>query len=382
MATLIVLTAGGTGGHVFPAAALAEVLQARGFDLMFITDERTADPDGALGSARIFRVSGGGLSGRSLLARLRGLLLLSSGALEARSILKAERPAVVVGFGGYAAVPAVAAALLCRIATVIHEQNAVLGRANRLLAGRVDRVTYAVKPTRKLPDGSHERVVHVGMPVRAAIAAAAGAPYPLLAAGGPVRLLIIGGSQGARVLSEVVPEAVAHLDADGRSRLRIVQQCRPEDLERVRGVYEAAGVEAELASFFDDIAERLTACHLVIARAGAAFLADLTVIGRPAILVPLPGAIDDHQTANAAILADAGAAWLMPQPAFTPDALSERLTALIGAPEQLAAAAAASAGLGRADAAERLADVVSGLAESARPGSGEPAATGPGGAAE
>lgn len=362
MAALIALTAGGTGGHVFPAAALAEVLQGRGFRLAFVTDRRTGDQSGALGAAETVRVSGGGLAGGGVVAKLRGLASLAAGVLQARSILNTLKPVVVVGFGGYASAPAIAAALLSRCGTVLHEQNAVLGRANRLFAGRVDRVAIAVKPTQRLPNAARDRIVHVGMPVRPAIAAAAATPYPAIDLDGPIRLLISGGSQGARVLSEVVPAALARLDRQVCARLRIVQQCRPEDLDSVRRAYSEAGIEAELKSFFDDFADRLAACHLLIGRAGASTVADVTVVGRPAILVPLPSAIDDHQTANAAIVAEAGAGWLLQQPDFTADALAERLSALFAGPETLAQAAAASAGIGRADAAERLADVVCALA--------------------
>jgi UDP-N-acetylglucosamine--N-acetylmuramyl-(pentapeptide) pyrophosphoryl-undecaprenol N-acetylglucosamine transferase len=239
--------------------------------------------------------------------------------------------------------------------TVLHEQNAVLGRANRLLAPKADLLALSYAATARVPAGCTSAVV--GNPVRPALAALAGQFYPEITEAG-LRLLVLGGSLGARIFADVVPGAVAALPEALRGRLMVTQQCRPEDLNRVRTAYEAAGVPAELSPFFPDVAGRLASAHLVVARAGAGTLAELACAGRPGILVPLPIAIDDHQRANARALEEAGAAWVMPQPEFTPDALAARIAALFGDPAGLARAAASAARLGRPQAAQNLADLV------------------------
>lgn len=364
-APLIVLAAGGTGGHVFPAEALAGALLERGLRLALVTDRRGEAYGGTLGQLETHRIHAGGLAGRGPLARLRGLGQLALGILQARTLLRRLDPAVVVGFGGYASVPGMVAATLAHRPTVIHEQNAVLGRANRLLAGRVDRIATSFPQVAHLDPRLADRLVHTGMPVRAAITALGGPPYPTPEADGPFHLLILGGSQGARILSEVVPAALARLPEALKSRLVVAQQCRPEDLAQVEQAYAASGIRATLASFFADAPERMAAAHLVIARAGASTVAELIALGRPAILVPYPHAIDDHQTANAHAVAEHGGAWLMPQTDFTPETLAARLDRLLCAPETLARTAACAHRAGRADAARRLADLVSGLCSTA-----------------
>ncbi|ARJ66991.1 undecaprenyldiphospho-muramoylpentapeptide beta-N-acetylglucosaminyltransferase [Magnetospirillum sp. ME-1] len=358
---LIALAAGGTGGHVFPAEALASVLLDRGYRLALITDKRGAAYGGTLGKLETFRISAGGIAGRGKLSALRSALELGVGIIQARSILKRIRPAAVIGFGGYASVPGMAAASLAGIPTAIHEQNAVLGRANRLLAARVRRIATSFAEVSHVEARLAPKLVHTGMPVRAAILAQRDNAYPEIGSEGPIELLVLGGSQGARILSEVVPAALARLPESLRSRIRIAQQCRPEDLDGVRRAYGGTGIDATLDSFFADVPERLARAHLVIARAGASTVAELTTLGRPAILVPYPFAIDDHQTANAHAVEDSGGAWLMQQDSFTPETLASRLDSLFTQPETLVRTAQCARNSGRPNAAQALADLVVGL---------------------
>ncbi|KIL96800.1 UDP-N-acetylglucosamine--N-acetylmuramyl-(pentapeptide) pyrophosphoryl-undecaprenol N-acetylglucosamine transferase [Paramagnetospirillum magnetotacticum MS-1] len=358
---LIALSAGGTGGHVFPAEALASVLLERGYHLALITDKRGAAYGGTLGKLETFRISAGSIAGRGKLKVLRSALELGVGLIQARSILKRIRPAAMIGFGGYASVPGMAAAALAGIPTAIHEQNAVLGRANRLLAGHVRRIATSFAEVSHVEPKLTQKLVHTGMPVRAGILACRDTAYAEIGATGPIELLVLGGSQGARILSEVVPAALARLPEPLRTRIRISQQCRPEDLDAVRRAYEGTGIDATLESFFADVPERLAGAHLVIARAGASTVAELTTLGRPAILVPYPFAIDDHQTANAHAAEDCGGAWLMQQDSFSPESLADRLQSLFTHPEALTRTAACARNVGRPDAAEALADLVVGL---------------------
>ena len=356
---LVVLAAGGTGGHVFPADALAAALLERGCELSLFTDARGRGYGGTLGRIAVHPLAAAGIAGRGVLSRLAAMGALGLGTVQAWRLLGRLKPAVVVGFGGYASVPGMAGAVLRGIPTVIHEQNAVLGRANRLLAGRVSRLATAFAEVAALPRGT--LAVRVGMPVRPAIAALAGRPFPTPAADGPIGILVLGGSQGATALSEVVPRALAALPAALKSRIRLSQQCRPADIAGVRAAYENSGIAVELATFFDDVPERLERTHLAIARAGASTVAELTAAGRPAILVPYPHATDDHQSANARAVAAAGGAWVMPQTAFTPEALSARLADLLADPAALADAARCAGAFGIPDAAGRLADLVCSL---------------------
>jgi UDP-N-acetylglucosamine--N-acetylmuramyl-(pentapeptide) pyrophosphoryl-undecaprenol N-acetylglucosamine transferase len=357
----ICLAAGGTGGHVFPAEALAQALLNRGYRLALVTDWRGHAYGGTLGSLETFRIAAGGIAGRGLLPKVRAVAELGLGVFQARGLLSRLKPAAVIGFGGYASVPTMMAATMLGVPTAIHEQNAVLGRANRLLAGRVQRIATSYPQVQHLDAAWNRKVVHTGMPVRAAIAAKREARYPELDEGGAIRVLVLGGSQGARVLSEVVPAAMERLPKALRDRLEITQQCRPEDMEAVRSLYDNNAINAELAPFFADVPERMAAAHLVIARSGASTVGELTVVGRPAILVPYPHAIDDHQTANARAVDEAGGAWLMPQPAFNPEALSSRLNALFTQPGTLARAAGCARAAGRPDAAAQLADLAADL---------------------
>ncbi len=354
----IVLAAGGTGGHMFPALAVAEVLRRRGIEPVLVTDdrgERYAAPFGdiekhILPAANVTR------------GKISGAVNLLRATLAARNLFVLMRPAAVMGLGGYATLPALIAARIRRIPTCIHEQNAVLGRVNRLASGFIDRIALSFPETQRLDAEHRSRTVVTGNPVRAEVVALADAAYQPIRADGEIRLLVLGGSQGASVLSEVVPPALARLPDAIRARLRVTQQCRPEDIEDVRRLYAEKSISSELAPFFSDVPARLVAAHLVIARAGASTISELEVTGRPSILVPLPGAMDDHQTANAASLAASGGAWVIPQPNFTAEEVSARVAALVGDAGALAAASAAARGRGRLDAAERIADLVLELA--------------------
>jgi UDP-N-acetylglucosamine--N-acetylmuramyl-(pentapeptide) pyrophosphoryl-undecaprenol N-acetylglucosamine transferase len=353
----IVIAAGGTGGHFFPAEALAAELVARGHRIVLITDARSGGLSSLTFAGREqYVISGAGIAGHGLWRGVKAVGSLAAGVAQARRIFARIEPASVVGFGGYPCVaPVLAARLLRHRPTIIlHEQNAVLGRANRLLARWADVLALGFDGTRRVAAGTRTEVT--GNPVRSAVIALSNTCYT--PATGRISLVVLGGSLGARVFSDVVPPALRLLPIALRERISVVQQTRSEDLERVRSAYAADGIAAELALFFPDVAERLAGAHLVIARAGASTVAELAVAGRPAILVPLPSAIDDHQSANARSLADAGGAWVVSQARFTPEALAGQLTQLLQCGPALADAAAKARGLARADAAARLADLV------------------------
>lgn len=347
-----VMAAGGTGGHMVPAHALAEELVARGHTISLITDDRGAKIPGLFGGAEVHILPAGRLAG-GILGWLKAGRNILAGRRQARSIFRQRRPACVVGFGGYPALPSLLAAQGMGIATVIHEQNAVLGRVNRLLARKVDAIATAYPEVDRLPPACGGKVALVGNPVRDEVLALRLQPFP---AGEDLNLLVTGGSQGATILSTVVPEGLSLLPAPWRARLKVVQQCRAEDIEGVRARYAELGIEAELATYLPDLPARLARANLVIARAGASTIAELTAAGRPAILVPLPSATDDHQTANAREMAKEGGARSIAQVHFTPERLAEEIQALdLG---NLAEAAAHARACGRPDATRALADLV------------------------
>ncbi len=358
----IVLAAGGTGGHVFPAEALARELLDRGCRLTLVTDRRGAGYGGALAEVETRFISAGAMAGRGPLAKFGSLVALGLGTFQARGILKDLSPNAVVGFGGYPSVPTVFAATRAKIPTLIHEQNAVLGRANRFLASRVTRIATTYEANVVVAPRLRAKAVKTGMPARTAIIASRNRPYLPVNGKAPINLLVLGGSQGARVFSEVVPHAIGRLPEGLRRRLKIAQHCRPEDIEDVRRTYEGMEVGFELSTFFNDVPERLASAHLLIARAGASTLSELTAVGRPAILVPYPFAADDHQTANAKAMEEVGAGWMMRQSAFDAATLSERLDSLLSMPGILEKTAACARASGRIDAARRLADEVLALA--------------------
>lgn len=363
----IVIAAGGTGGHFFPAEALAAELIARGQRVVLMTDARSGAGSSPVFAQRELHVlKGAGIAGRGVVRAGKAVVAMAAGIVQARSILAGLNASAVVGFGGYPSVAPVLASRLLRRrpAIVLHEQNAVLGRANRFLCRHADSLALSFAATQRVPSGT--RTALTGNPVRPAIVALAQAAYRAPAdqaagqtgAGQAIRLLILGGSLGARVFSDIVPDALALLAEPLRARLWVVQQCRPEDLDRVRAAYTQAGIAADLAAFFPDVADRLLSAHLVIARAGASTVAELAVVGRPSILVPLPGAIDDHQSANARALAEAGGAVVIPQSDLTPRALADRLTTLLADATGLTQAAVAARGMAQAKAAAHLADLV------------------------
>ncbi len=374
MAPLAVLAAGGTGGHVFPAEALAAELSGRGFRLALITDRRGGGFGGALADLETHHIRAGGIAGKRFTARIESVFELGLGMLQARSLLAKLKPDAVIGFGGYASVPTMMAATWAGLATAIHEQNGVLGRANRLLATRVRRIATSIDGTQMIPETAKSKVRLTGMPVRPAILAARDTAYSEITDQGPLNLLVTGGSQGARVLSDIVPAALAALNDNLKKRLTVTQQCRAEDLERVGKVYTEAGIKADLKSFFDDVPQRLAAAHLVIARAGASSVAEMTAVGRPSILVPLPHAIDNHQFVNAQAVDEAGAGWLMAEDVFTAERLAGRLASLFENPRHLSHAATAAKRIGRPDAAHALADLVAEMIPNGHSGEGRQAA--------
>jgi UDP-N-acetylglucosamine--N-acetylmuramyl-(pentapeptide) pyrophosphoryl-undecaprenol N-acetylglucosamine transferase len=355
--TRIVLAAGGTGGHLFPAEALADALIDRGVAVELITDERGTGFS-KLGNVPVHHIASGGIAGKGLTTRARNYGRLALGVLQSRKLLKRLQPSVAVGFGGYPSVPPLLAAQWGAINTVIHEQNAVMGRANRALMKRASKVALSFDQVRFAEQLSVSRKTMTGNPVRPAIAEIGTRPYQSPAADGPVHLLVFGGSQGARVFGRIVPQAIALLPEPLRRRLKLVQQVRAEDLEAATAAYHEMGIDAELAPFFGDMPSRYEWAHLVACRAGASSVTELAAAGRPALMIPLPNSIDDHQMANAESLASKGGGWVMSESAFTPENVAERLTAILSDGAGLARAATAARTAARTDAAERLADLV------------------------
>jgi UDP-N-acetylglucosamine--N-acetylmuramyl-(pentapeptide) pyrophosphoryl-undecaprenol N-acetylglucosamine transferase len=358
--TTIVLSAGGTGGHLFPAQALAQELLRRGRRIVVMTDGRgrhyeSAFPDATIASVPSATFAGGAFS------RIMAPFRIAVGVAAAFGKLLRLRPSAVIGFGGYPSLPVMAAACIAGFPTAIHEQNAVLGRVNRLLAPRVEIIAGSLPLVRFLPPNA-DRVIYTGNPVRAEAAKLGTAPYEPPSKGGEFRLLIFGGSQGARALSEIVPQAIARLASPLRDRLQIVQQCRSEDIDSVRAIYAAAGVTSELAGFFEDLPARMAAAHLVICRSGASTVSELAAIGRPSILVPYPFATDDHQTANAGVMVDAAAGWCVQQRDLSPVMLASMIARILDDPEELVKRAHAAKALAAPDAAQRLADLVDRIA--------------------
>jgi UDP-N-acetylglucosamine--N-acetylmuramyl-(pentapeptide) pyrophosphoryl-undecaprenol N-acetylglucosamine transferase len=358
--TTIVLSAGGTGGHLFPAQALAAELLRRGRRIVVMTDARGTKYAAFFPGASIQIVPAAAFSDRSKLRLMTAPFEIFAGIVLAFVKLLRAKPAAVVGFGGYPSVPVMIAACIARFPTVIVAPDAVLGRANRLVANYVHAIAGGLPLKRFLPRDM-SKVVYTGNPVRPEVVAFRDSTYDIPAAHGPLRLLVFGGSQGARAFSEIVPAAVALLPPATRSRLDIVQQCRPEDLEDVRALYASIGVKAELASFFADLPARMAKAQLVIGRSGAGTVAELMVIGRPAILIPLPHALDDNQTPNADALADAGGGWRVAQSELTPQKLAGLIESAFASPDQLAKYAAVAHSLAKPDAAVRLADLIDSL---------------------
>ena len=359
----IVIAAGGTGGHLFPAQALAEELSRRDRKTVLITDKRGLKWKESFPSTNLHATRAATTERPGLWNKLKALMILGFGTLKALRLLGRYQPSVVIGFGGYPMLPTMFAGVFKRCATCLHEQNGVMGRANRLMAPRVDGIALTFPDPKGLPKKLEGRCTVTGNPVRGQVIEASQTPYPELTDAGPIQLVIFGGSQGAHIFSEVVPTAVALLPEDIKQRLQIVQQARKEDLAVAQEGYDKVGLDVELAPFFHNLPELMAEAHLVISRSGASTVCELTVLGRPAILVPLPGALDQDQAANARFLVESGGGWLMPQSELTAESLGDTLTALFSQPDLLTDAAAASKAQGRPGAVAALADMVEALGE-------------------
>ncbi|HEX5259440.1 MAG TPA: undecaprenyldiphospho-muramoylpentapeptide beta-N-acetylglucosaminyltransferase [Sphingomicrobium sp.] len=361
-----VLAAGGTGGHMVPAHALASELKARGHGVLLISDERGAHYPGLFGGVPV-HILPAGRPGGGPIGMLKAFASVVKGRGEAKRLYREHRPDAVVGFGGYPAFPSLLAASAMNIPTVLHEQNAVLGRVNRLLAGDAAAIGTAYEQVDRLKPKHAEKAVLVGNPVRAEIARLGELPFPPFDEVAPLKILVTGGSQGATVLSTIVPAGLGMLAPSLRRRLQVVQQCRPEDIERVRGQYAELGIPAELTTYIQDMAGKVADAHLVIGRAGASTVAELTAAGRPAILVPYAAATDDHQTANAREMVKAGGARAIQEANFTPEVLARQIEALAMDPVALGNAAARSLSAGRPHAARDLADLVERVGDGVAP---------------
>jgi len=351
------LMAGGTGGHLFPAMALAQELRRRGHEIHLVTDERVSHYGAEFPASGIHVVPAATPSIRNPIKFLKAGFTILGGTGTAIGVLREIKPAAVVGFGGYPCFPPFLAASVLRIPGILHEQNAVMGRANRALARFAKVLAMSFAQTAHADKFKLDKVL-VGNPVRDRVRAIAGMSYPALAEDGPINLLVFGGSQGAQAFSDIVPAAIAELDEPLRRRLVVTQQCREEDLDRVAEAYRAARVNVELAGFFTDLPERIVSSHLVIGRAGASTIAELAALGRPSILIPLPGSLDQDQKANALVMEKAGGAWVFDQATLSPQSLATQLHELLNAPDRLRAAASAALSVGMPDAVERLADLV------------------------
>jgi UDP-N-acetylglucosamine--N-acetylmuramyl-(pentapeptide) pyrophosphoryl-undecaprenol N-acetylglucosamine transferase len=355
---LVLLAAGGTGGHLFPAEALAGALARRGIAVELATDARGGRYGGKFPARAVHVIPSETLRSRNPLSLARTGAMLGLGLVKAHALIRRIKPAAVVGFGGYPTVPPLLAATMRGVPTLIHEQNAVMGRANKLLAPRVTAIALSFAGVLDAEPKLAAKATRTGNPLRPAVIAVAAQDFGAPAADGLFRLLVFGGSQGARVMSEIVPPAIGQLDLALRARLLLAQQAREEDLARVRDTYAQLKISAEVAPFFADLPARIAAAHLVVSRSGAGTVGELAAIGRPAILVPLPHALDQDQFANASVLAKAGGALLLRQDDFTPARLAAEIGALALAPQKLVAMAAAARAQGTIDAAERLADLV------------------------
>jgi UDP-N-acetylglucosamine--N-acetylmuramyl-(pentapeptide) pyrophosphoryl-undecaprenol N-acetylglucosamine transferase len=357
-APLILLAAGGTGGHLFPAEALGVELIRRGFRVRLVTDSRALRYSGLFSKDTIDVVPSETVRSRTPWSLAYTGLMLGYGLVAALHLVRKLKPAAVVGFGGYPTVPPLIAARLLGVPGIVHDANAVLGRANRFLSSRVSAIATSLPGVLDRDPALAPKTTTVGTPMRPAILAAAAVKYVAPEPDGALRLLVVGGSQGARVMADIVPGAIERLDPSLWGRLVLTQQVREEDMARVRAVYDRLKLSAELAPFFSDLPARLASSHLVVSRSGAGTVAELGAIGRPSILVPLPGAIDQDQFANAGVLSQADGAIRIVQKDFTPERLATEITAFAAEPARLVAMASAARKVGRLDAAERLADLV------------------------
>ncbi len=356
---IVVLAAGGTGGHIFPAEALARELLGRGYRVALMADKRGGAFGGDL-PVPVYTVRASSLK-PGIIGKIKSVAQMAMGVVQARWRLQKLRPAVVVGFGGYPSVPTLFAAARLNIPIVLHEQNAVLGRANRAMMDKAKIVATSFPHVVGLKPPEGVRLVHTGNPVRPAFMAMRAKPYAPLKDEGAMNIIVLGGSLGARVFSSVVPQALALLPEPMRRRIVLAQQCRKDDFETARSFFASAGIDADLSPFFNDVPERMGEAHLVICRAGGSTIAELTVVGRPSILVPYPHGHSNEQAANAEAVAEAGGAWVISEQAFTPEALAVRLESLLALPSSLTKTAAAARAWGKVTAADGLADCVASL---------------------
>ncbi|PLW75545.1 undecaprenyldiphospho-muramoylpentapeptide beta-N-acetylglucosaminyltransferase [Cohaesibacter celericrescens] len=362
MTKVVLLTAGGTGGHLFPAQALAHVLIERGWVVHLATDGRATQYGHDFPAQSIQIIPSATPSVKNPVVMVKAALKLAKGYFAARNVIKDLKPDIVVGFGGYPTVPPMLAARTMGVPSCLHEQNGVMGRANRFLAKGASAIAASF-PILKGAEGFDNKLTLTGNPVRPMVHEAAKTSFAPLTAEGEIRLVVFGGSQGARFFSEYMPGALGRLPQTMRDRIRLVQQCRTEDLLKVKVAYRELGMQADLAPFFADMPQKIADAHLVICRSGASSVSELAAIGRPSILVPLPGALDQDQKANASVLVDAGGAWVLEQRGLRPNDISDLIEDLIANPDKLSAAAEAARGQGKLDAANQLADLVEGLAK-------------------
>jgi UDP-N-acetylglucosamine--N-acetylmuramyl-(pentapeptide) pyrophosphoryl-undecaprenol N-acetylglucosamine transferase len=358
----ILLAAGGTGGHLFPAAALAQELQRRGYGVELATDIRAEKYGVEFPARAIHRIPSATLTSRNPFSVVMTFSRLGIGFAGALRLLKAVAPRAVIGFGGYPTLPPIIAASVRGIPTAIHEQNAVMGRANRLLSRFVDRIALSFTPTKLLRADAEAKARVTGTPVRDAVLAFRETPYSPPEPGERLLLLVFGGSQGARFFSEALPPALELLPAEMRERLTVVQQAREEDLDPLREAYQKAGIAAHVAPFFRDLPERIAKANLVVARAGASTVAELMAIGRPCLLVPLPHALDNDQLENATRLQEGGGGWCVRQQELTRDRLAGEVQRLLSSPQLLAGAAAKAKAMAETEAVKKLADLAEELA--------------------
>jgi UDP-N-acetylglucosamine--N-acetylmuramyl-(pentapeptide) pyrophosphoryl-undecaprenol N-acetylglucosamine transferase len=349
-----------TGGHVMPAQALALDLVSRGYHVEVMTDKRGLKFRPNFDGIRMKEIRAGSL-GAGIAGKIKGVIELGLGVLQAGNVMRKRRPVVVIGFGGYPSVPAVYAAQKLGIPTILHEQNAIVGKANLLLAPKAVHIAISMPTIRGIDEAEKAKAVYTGNPVRADIAALYNKPFPALSESGKLRILVMGGSLGATVFSKILPEALGKLTADHRARLELVQQCREADIEEAQALYNKAGIKATLSTFIHDVAGELEKCHLVIARSGASTVAEVTVAGRPAIFVPYPHHKDQQQKINADTVADAGGAWVMTENGFTSEALLARIETFLQNPSVLFKAAENARSCGKPDAARRLGNLVTAI---------------------
>ncbi len=361
-ASSIAICAGGTGGHLFPAEALSAELRQRGHKILLLTDERGLRYGDKFPCDEVVQISSATLSPRAPLKAVIGLARLSAGTIKSLGVLKSAKVSAMAGFGGYPTIPPMIAGAVLGIPTCLHEQNAVMGRANRFLARFASILAKSFETTKHIPERKNLHVVTTGNPVREQVIKLRNVPYEPPVVDGDFKLLIFGGSQGASVFSDIVPPALDLLPELTKKRLKVTQQCRPEDIERVKLAYETAGIEVELATFFPNLPKRMAEAHLIVARSGASCLSELTVIGRPSILIPLPHSLDNDQRENARALEHNGGAWVVDQSDFKPDQFAQMLDQFQREPNRLSAAALAAHQNGWPDAAQHLADAVEKIA--------------------